>query len=170
MKLDIGITAGKKLPKLSFVDIDRFISKITLGSENECWMWKGGKFSNGYGVFHLARKLVKAHRVSFQLFVNDIPDGWEICHRCDVKLCCNPAHLFLGDSNDNIQDMKRKGRNGSAHGSKHGQAKLTDEEVRKIRYLYSQGDLLQKEIAAQFGIQQQHVSDLVLNNNWKHLV
>ena len=29
---------------------------------------------------------------------------------CDVPLCCNPHHLFIGDQRINMQDRYAKGR------------------------------------------------------------
>lgn len=39
-----------------------------------------------------------------------IPDGMVVCHRCDVKVCCNLAHLFIGTNADNQRDKREKGR------------------------------------------------------------
>jgi len=36
--------------------------------------------------------------------------GKDVCHTCDVRLCCNPAHLFIGTRSDNVADCVAKGR------------------------------------------------------------
>ena len=55
-------------------------------------------------------KVMAAHRAAWILYKGEIPAGIFVCHTCDNRRCCNPAHLFLGTQKDNLQDMKRKGR------------------------------------------------------------
>jgi hypothetical protein len=99
-----------------------------------------------------------AHRVSYELAHGPIPAGMCVCHRCDNPPCCNPAHLFLGTLGDNNRDSKEKGR--TASGERNGQVKLTDEEVRQIRRLHSQG-ATQRALAFLFGVQFMQVSRIV---------
>lgn len=51
-----------------------------------------------------------AHRVSYEIEHGDIPKGMHVLHRCDVRPCINPLHLFLGTNSDNIADSVSKGR------------------------------------------------------------
>lgn len=48
--------------------------------------------------------------MAWELVNGPIPDGKLVCHKCDNKLCCNPAHFFIGSCKDNTQDMLSKGR------------------------------------------------------------
>lgn len=89
----------------------RFWSKVSPGDARGCMTWVGGVGRNGYGRFaHSARMTRAAHRVAWELTRGDIPPGRIVCHHCDRPLCCNPAHLFLGTHQDNMDDMVRKGR------------------------------------------------------------
>lgn len=81
----------------------------------DCWLWTGLVGNHGYGKFSYGGKSqeVLAHRFSFFL-----ANGWWprpcCCHKCDVRLCVNPEHLFEGTIRDNNKDMDSKGRSNRA--------------------------------------------------------
>lgn len=89
--------------------------------ESGCWIWLGATKGNvplrEYG--HLitgsrqddSRKTVAAHRASYEAYIGPIPEGMFVCHHCDTPSCVNPAHLFIGTRQDNVDDRERKGRN-----------------------------------------------------------
>ena len=104
-----------------------------------------------------------AHRLAYAFAVGEIPQGMDVCHRCDNKTCVNPQHLFLGDRKANMQDCVEKGRH--RYGERHGQAKLT--EAMAIAILID--GRTQEVIAAEYGIHQMTVSDLKRGKTWKHL-
>ena len=88
----------------------RFIAQILI--TNSCWLWTGPKLNSGYGVFYGPKCVdgTLTHRLLWEMVYGPIPPHMHICHTCDVRLCCNPDHLFLGTAKDNIHDMIRKGR------------------------------------------------------------
>ncbi len=79
--------------------------------EAGCFVWLGCMSTSGYGRVRSDGKTQQAHRVAWQQTNGVIPEGMQVCHKCDTRCCVNPDHLFLGTNGDNIRDMVAKGRN-----------------------------------------------------------
>jgi hypothetical protein len=72
------------------------VKEADRGHSSPCWIWQSGVDNSGYGTSPGTRILpphTRAHRIAYAAFVGPIPDGFEIDHLCNVRLCCNPAHL-----------------------------------------------------------------------------
>lgn len=92
----------------------RFWSKVDRsGGPDACWNWTSALRSKGYGDFLVrGKERCAAHRLSYIWAYGPIPNGLFVLHRCDNKLCVNPAHLFLGTHHDNMNDLTTKRRLG----------------------------------------------------------
>lgn len=107
------------IPELTQEDIDRFWSKVQKTDHPDgCWIWTGAKSPKGYGFFKVKKRMLKAHRVGYFLATGVYPLDKFCLHTCDVPSCVRNSHIFLGSQQDNIDDMRRKGR--APVGDKHG--------------------------------------------------
>ena len=97
---------ARSLSELKDLFLDWFMPEPTSG----CWLWLRGVHNTGYGQATVNNKSVTAHRLSWVLQNGDIPGGLCVLHKCDVRLCVNPGHLFLGTHQDNTDDKMVKGR------------------------------------------------------------
>jgi hypothetical protein len=78
-----------------------------------CWGWSAALFESGYPAIAAeppSRAMLLAHRVSYELHCGPIPSELCCLHRCDVRSCSNPEHLYLGTKADNNRDKSMKRR------------------------------------------------------------
>ena len=143
---------------------ERFDGLVAKG--DGCWIWRGATGSSGYGYFALGGRNIGAHRVAWLFSFGPIKDGLHVCHRCDNRLCVNPAHLFLGTPVENMQDMIAKGR--GPLGERSPNAKLTVKEVLAIRAERNSGGR-PHELAGAFGISVTQVRNIWTRKRWKHI-
>lgn len=160
---------GSKRPLL-----ERFLKKLNKNGPTHpalgtpCWEWTGARRKKGYGMLRIDGKTCAAHRVSYELAFQKIPDGLSVLHRCDNPPCCNPAHLFLGTYADNAQDRERKGRSNTVRGSRQGSALLDEDKVREIRHRRASGEL-RRDLAKAFDVSIHCIDDIVHRKSWKHV-
>lgn len=141
----------------------RFEERIEFDTNGGCWLWTGGLGTSGYG--HLLgedQKFLTASRASWLLYRGEIPAGMHVCHRCDIRACVNPDHLFLGSHTDNMRDMFAKGRRRAPRGELNPRAKLSPEQVLAIR----DDPRRQIDIAAEYGVGQARVS-AIKRGGWR---
>lgn len=148
-------------------ETERFWSRINRKAADGCWLWQGATNPSGYGVFGVSPTYnVLAHRYSWALSNGTIPQGDKVLHRCDVRRCVNPAHLFLGTQQDNMRDMCQKKRN--AYGQRSGAAKLTDTLVVAI-YNRLKSGLSIGQAAVGMPVTPATVYAIKKGQTWKHL-
>lgn len=142
----------------------RFWAHVAKSDADSCWLWNAAVGSHGYGAFGVERGvIVCSHRYSWELHYGSVPEGMDVLHRCDVRRCVNPAHLFLGTNADNINDMLCKER--QARGEKKAQAKLTEQIVRGLRRSPDSDDAL----ADRYGVIPRTIRNARTRKTWKHV-
>jgi len=133
-----------------------------------CLLWFGAVQApapNDYGVLNAGGRKQKVHRLAWELANGPIPAGKEVCHKCDVPSCLNPAHLFLGTRQDNMNDMKAKGRTKFFRGADHPESKLTEAQVREIR----RSSLGAIKTARAYGVSKSLIGAIRRREAWRHL-
>lgn len=144
---------------------ERLVFHGATPNERGCVLWTGSKGRGGYGQMLWRGKMQKSHRMAWLAAYGPIPDGMCVCHRCDVRACINPAHLFLGTVSDNNADKALKERQSHMRGELCGTAKLTVAQVIEIRA--ATGAL--REIAGRFGVNDRAISMIRLRKRWGHV-
>lgn len=137
----------------------------------QCWVWtasKQKKKGKEYGWIRFAGRMFMAHRIAWYIETGDF-SPIQVLHKCDNPSCVRFSHLFEGTNDDNVADKIAKGRDFAPVGEMHGNAKLSELEVRQIRHLYMTGQLVQTELARKFNVAQTLISRIVRGEGWAHV-
>lgn len=152
---------------------EEFLNYVSVQGPDDCWPWLGSQNGRGYGRLDFEGSYQQAHRVSFQIHCEPIPNGQNVLHTCDNTICVNPKHLFLGTQQNNVDDMIAKGRQcfmdkrpliGSAHPS----AQLNEDKVREIKRLLEEGHR-HRDIAEWFNVGRQTITNISTGHRWSHV-
>lgn len=139
---------------------ERFWRRVNKSEGDGCWLWQAACHDTGYGAFDEA-----AHRMAWRLTYGPIPDNLFVLHKCDVRRCVRPDHLYLGTPRDNIRDMIQRGR--ALHRELHPSAKLNWQAVNDIRKRYATGGVSAKVLAKDYGVSSGTIYWIVNNKIWQ---
>ena len=156
---------GPRQFKSSFCSyLCRFMNKVN--KTETCWLWTGKLDKDGYGHTSLHGRNsnpIGSHRRSYELFKGEIENNLFVCHSCDIRHCVNPNHLFLGTTQDNMNDMCAKERANAP--------KLNVEKVLEIRKIYDKykyyGQFV--ELSKIYNVSPVHIRNVILRKKWKHV-
>jgi len=153
--------------KLFHKKFQNFLPTKESRNDNECWLWQGITDLDGYGRIHYHSTELKAHRVSYELYIGKIPSGFLVRHTCDNPGCVNPAHLLVGTQLDNLGDMVRRGR--APQGPS---CKLKECEVEEIKEYLSKNKKrgIIKELAQIYNVSAKTISNIKHNRIWRYAI
>lgn len=137
---------------------------------SSCWEWTGRLCPKGYGMFTVRNQCISAHRLSYIMHHGQALVAKQyVCHHCDNRRCVNPAHLYLGSHDDNMRDMRERGRayrwNGKRCGTGNPASRLTEAMVIEIRASREHSQAL----ADKYGVTLTTVYNARNGITWKHL-
>lgn len=158
---------------------------IEFDTNGGCWLWRGSG-SGDYGKARINGVSVSAHRASYEAHKGPIPIGMMVLHKCDIRACVNPDHLFVGTNADNMKDASAKGRLWAQKpenrakakqsalaasaardwkGSRVPTAKLTEEIVFEIR----SSNLSVLALARKHGVSDTAIKKVKARRSWAHV-
>jgi hypothetical protein len=152
-------------------EIRRFIEMVKRTETDECIIWPYGRNTNGYGRMGVPneKKTQSVHRVICREVHGEPPIGMtDASHSCGrgADGCINHRHVRWTTHKDNMQEMNVHGT--SQRGEKSITAKLRADQIPQIRALRESG-LLMREIADNFGVSQNTISQIILGRRWGHV-
>jgi len=146
---------------------EAFYDKCKISDTNSCIEWEGIVGHFGYGNLKYNKKMLRAHRVSYELFNGHLSEGKIICHRCNNPKCVNPKHLYAGTHKQNHKDRQNGQR--ALKGENHGRSKLTEKQVLEIREKYRPYKVTNKMLAKAYDVHVETIKSINIRKNWRHI-
>lgn len=134
--------------------------------------WMVTTISNcGYVMVGMRRNDGKKHNKCLHslmtiTFIGDRPEGYQVCHADGDKLNNHINNLRYDTKANNEKDKVNHGTN--PIGKRNPRAKLTEQDVLDIRWLYSMG-VLQRELALIFNMGQSQIGNITSRKQWSHI-
>jgi hypothetical protein len=143
------------IPKIGKALLAQFVPYFSESELSECWVWRGEKTDEGYGVVQYMSQRLPAHVISFCHYRYPLMENMSLSHRCKNTLCMNPYHLKVCfDANPKTVV------NRNYH------MVLRPEDAPKIRKHY---ELCQSPtiVARAFGVAEKTIRDIIAGRTWK---
>lgn len=135
-----------------------FEKKFSMNTDKsgDCWLWTGSHNKQGYGTLSHLGAVWFAHRASLYIHNGRLPRNMLVLHKCDVKACVNPEHLYIGTYSNNVRDMLERSTNSQ---------RVNPDIARTIKFMCNTG-LLDKEVAAILGFSRMTVRRVRKGQTW----
>lgn len=148
--------------------INRFWSRVEKKGPDECWPWLRYRQRQGYGQFWCGFPIT-ASRFAYEATHGEgSANGFMVRHTCDNPPCCNPNHLILGTSQNNMDDKHQRGRARYIKGDECSWSKLSEKDIVVIKELIKQG-VVQRRIAEKFGVHPATICYVNRGGSWRHV-
>ncbi|RUS42247.1 HNH endonuclease [Cohnella sp. AR92] len=99
------------------------------------------------------------HRLVYRVFVGEVPNGLNVCHKDGDPTNNALSNLYAGTQSENMKDTVKHGTCSFT--------KLTEDQVREILSL--QNKMMIKDIAIRFGVNRHAITNIYRGRTWTHL-
>lgn len=154
---------GRLFPQVKESDEAYLLNRIKVNSDG-CWLWQKSTYM-GYGRMVRHGKNLPAHVFSFVTFVRSLMPGEQVNHKCHVRSCCNPEHLYAGDQKQNMADMQLAGRARYLRGSEIANSRIDEQTAKDI---FESGGIA-KDAARKHGVSISLIYAIRKKQIWKHI-
>lgn len=139
-----------------------FIAKIDKQETDKCWNWIGAKTTAGYGEVRIGGRPYYAHRIMWELFFGEIPEGKWVLHKaeCHNPSCVNPYHLYLGSPKDNVVD---------AIEAETFRRDLTKDQAAGVRRDYASGRFTHAELGRMYNVKEPTIQRILCRETYKEV-
>ena len=138
------------------------------GGPDSCWIWNGPRDpSRTYGTIQLKSGRIRTHRLAYFLSFGPVPDGLFVCHKCDNRLCCNPAHLYAGTHEQNMKDMRSRMSYRPLSGESHPNNRITFQDVLDIKKAYYFEGVNPSSLSKKYKVTGDHIRNVLRGRFWK---
>lgn len=145
----------------------RFWEKTIPVPECGCLLWTGAISNTGYGGVTINMKSYPTHRIAYGFEYGEFDESLQVLHRCDVRLCVNPKHLFLGTQQENVDDMKAKGRKVTRRGYGNPIRNVNEHTAYLIQRLAKETTLSHRTIAGMFLMPRNTIRHILYGKSWR---
>lgn len=77
-------------------------------AKDGCWLTDLLTLKNGHTQINVEGKMKATHRVAYEIYKGEIPDGMYVLRTCKNPGCINPEHLFLDSSHTATREYEIK--------------------------------------------------------------
>lgn len=154
--------------------MDKFWKYVEIKGDDECWEWIGGRLPDGYGKTTVRgedgiSRFVVASRFIYEHTYGELPETLKVCHTCNNPPCVNIKHLYADTDKGNHDYAVACGRMTRLRGEEHGMARITEDDVRKIRAELLSGTRT-SVLAKRYKMTTTNIISIGKRETWKHVV